>query len=65
MRKGVTGGMLWVIVTIIIGIVAIALLWLFIFGGSEKIAGEFGNLIDVFQGVICGIIGPLGFLLGC
>jgi flagellar basal body-associated protein FliL len=63
--KGVSGAMLWIIVVIIIGIIAIALLWLFVFEGSDTISEEFGNLIDTFKDMMCGIVGPLGFLLGC
>ena len=66
MRKAVTGGMLWTIIMIIIGIAAIALLWLFISGAGGALEEQFDNLIDSFKNAICDLIpGSLGWVVGC
>lgn len=65
MRKAVTGGMLWTILIIIVGIAAIALLWLFMSGVGEELPDIFGKLVDNFKKSIKSLLGPwLGWILG-
>jgi len=65
MRKAVTGGMLWAILVIIIGIVAIILFWLFLSGMADEVPGMFNDLVDNFMVMIKDLLGPyLGWILG-
>lgn len=63
MKKGVTGFQLTVIITIIIGVIILALLTIFIESGSEKLAEIFDGLTRSFQAAICGILGNVGKLI--
>jgi hypothetical protein len=66
--KAVSGGMLWTIITIVVGIVAIALLVIFVTGAGNAIVGMFSGLVDAFSKLTCTIIGriPLvGSYMGC
>jgi hypothetical protein len=66
MKKAVTGGMLWTIIIIVIGILGIALLWLFLNKAGTSIAEQFDNLVEGFKGAMCKMIGGLaGWVLGC
>lgn len=50
--KAVTGGMLWTILVIIIGILALALFWLFLSGVGESVEGLFVKLMEGFKETI-------------
>jgi flagellar basal body-associated protein FliL len=50
--KGVTGGLLWTILVIIIGIVALALFWLFLTGLGESVEDLFNKLVLGFKEMI-------------
>lgn len=66
--KGVSGGMQWTIITIIIGAVAIALFIIFMTSAGKSVTGMLGGLIDSFSQVMCSVIGrmPLvGIFMGC
>jgi Flp pilus assembly pilin Flp len=66
--KAVSGGMLWTVITIVVGIVAIALLIVFVTGAGNAVVGMFSGLTDAFSRLTCTIIGriPLvGSLMGC
>ena len=66
--KAVSGGMLWTVITIVVGIVAIALLVIFVTGAGNAIVGMFSGLVDSFGKLTCTIIGrmPLvGVFMGC
>jgi hypothetical protein len=66
--KAVAGGMKWTIITIIVGIIAIALLIIFMTSAGKSITGMLGDLIDSFGNVMCSVIGrmPLvGVFMGC
>jgi len=66
MRKAVTGGMLWTIIIIVIGILGIALLWLFLNKAGTSITEQFDNLVEGFKGAICRMIGGIaGWAFGC
>ena len=66
MRKAVTGGMLWTIIVIVIGILGIALLWLFLNKAGGSITEQFDNLVEGFKSAMCRMIGGLaGWVLGC
>lgn len=65
MKKAVTGGMLWAILVIIIGIVAIILLWLFLSGVIEDVPDMFNDLVNNFKEMMKDLLGPfLGWILG-
>ena len=64
MKRGVTGGIWWTIVLIIIGIVAIALFWLFFKSGGEKVSSLFSMMVTGFKETIRSLLGPLGWLMG-
>lgn len=66
--KGVSGGMQWTIITIIIGAVAIALFIIFMTSAGKSVTAMFGSLTDSFGQVMCSVIGrmPLvGVFMGC
>ena len=66
--KGVSGGMQWTIITIIIGAVAIALFIIFMTSAGKSVTAMFGSLIDSFSQIMCSVIGrmPLvGTFMGC
>jgi len=65
MRKAVTGGMLWTILIIIIGIVAIILFWIFLSGVSKEVPDMFNALVNNFKSMIKSLLGPwLGWIMG-
>ena len=64
MKKGVEGGLFWTILIIIVGIVAVILLWLFLSGVSERVPDLFDQLMENFKQMIKGLLGPLGWLMG-
>jgi predicted tellurium resistance membrane protein TerC len=61
--KGVTGHMMVVIISIILGIIIIALLWLFLNIGVENIPSLFNNIMKSFFGFVCGLLGFWGKIL--
>lgn len=66
MKKAVIGGLMWTILLIIIGVLGVALLWLFLTGAGETIVGQFENLVDSFKRAMCNMIGGMaGWMLGC
>jgi len=65
MKKGVTGYQLVIIITIIIGVIILALLWVFMKSGTEQLSGIFDKLTRSFQAALCGLLGSLGkFIFG-
>ena len=65
MKKAVTGGMLWVILVIIIGIVAIILFWLFLSGMADEVPDMFDDLVENFKEMIKDLLGPyMSWILG-
>ena len=65
MNKAVFGGMTWTIIAIIIGIAAVALLYLFMTEAGKSITDQFGGMVDSFKGTVCGLVGPAGIFMGC
>ena len=66
--KAVSGGMLWTVITIVVGIVAIALLIVFVTGAGNAFIGMFSGLVDSFSKLTCTIIGKMplvGGIMGC
>jgi hypothetical protein len=66
--KGVTGGMKWFIISVIIGIVAVVLLYIFMTGAGNAVLGIFPGLIDAAGQMMCTVIGraPLiGIFMRC
>jgi len=66
--KAVSGGMLWTVITIIVGIVAVVLLVVFVLGAGNSVVGMFSGLVTSFSKLTCSIIGriPLvGTFMGC
>jgi len=57
--KGVTGGMKWTIISIVIGIIAVALLWLFLTGAGKAMIAIFPGLIDAAMSMVSTIIGRI------
>ena len=65
MKKAVTGGILWTILLIIIGIAVIILFWLFLSGVTEQVPDIFDNLVKSFKSMIKDLLGPwLGWIIG-
>ena len=60
MNRGVTGYQLVIIITIIIGVIILALLWLFMKSGTKELSGIFEGLTRSFQAALCGLLGNLG-----
>jgi hypothetical protein len=50
--KGVTGGLLWTILVIIVGIAALLLFWLFLSGLGESVGDLFSKLVLGFKEMI-------------
>jgi len=66
--KGVTGGMNWFIISVIIGIIAVVLLYIFMTGAGKAVLEIFPGLIDAASRMMCTVIGraPLiGTFMGC
>jgi len=66
--KAVTGGSLWVVISILVGIVAVALLIIFVTGAGNAFIGMFSGLVDSFSKLTCTIIGKMplvGGIMGC
>ena len=66
--KGVSGGMQWTIISIIIGIIAIALLIIFMTSAGKSVTGLFSGLVSAFTNMICNVIGKMplvGVFMGC
>lgn len=66
--KGVSGGMQWTIITIIVGAAAVVLLIIFMTSAGKAITGSLGGLIEAFSNVMCSVIGRLplvGTFMGC
>ncbi len=66
MKKAVTGGMLWTMIIIVIGILGIALLWLFLTKSGSAISEQFDTMVQGFKDAMCRMIGGIaGTVLGC
>jgi len=63
MNKGVTGYQLVIIITIIIGVIILALLWVFMKSGTKELSDIFDNLTRSFQAALCGLLGSLGKMI--
>jgi hypothetical protein len=66
--KGVTGGINWTIIGLIVGMVAIALLILFTTTAGKAVSSMFSGLVDSFAQLVCTIVGriPLiGIFMKC
>ena len=66
--KGVTGKILTTIISLIVGMIALALLWLFLKGGTDAIIDASERVINALKcKFLChGLFGwSLGFCSGC